>query len=189
MSIPAVRPAGPARQEVFASVPATGRQGFYNAAIGRGLFGNCGAHVLRRSRVATVPPTKFPLGASWSCSAGITTVGRAPRPVVVRVPGTFFRHFTAPQRPSSQGSAAEWQARFSSGLAGSTQVHSGVSPARPNPSVEPTPNRVAPWPSGGYRVHFPPLGQAATLSGSPHLKRYAPEMQHLTQLAAATRSG
>jgi hypothetical protein len=40
-----------------------------------------------------------------------------------------------------------------------------------NPSVEPTPNSVAAWPGGGYVVHFPPPGQAATLLGSPHLKR------------------
>jgi hypothetical protein len=171
MSTRAVRPAGPARQRVFASVPASGRQGFNNAAIGRGLLSHCGAHVLRRSRAANVALNEFLLGTSWSPGAGIESVGRAHSRVVVRAPCTFFRHVTAPHRPSSQGSEAEWQARFSTGLAGGTQGYSGTSPARPNPSVEPTPNRVALWPGVGYRVHSPTPGQSATLSGSPHLKR------------------
>jgi hypothetical protein len=42
---------------------------------------------------------------------------------------------------------------------------------RPNPSVEPTPDRVAPWPGAGYKVHSPAPGQGATLPGSSHLKR------------------
>jgi hypothetical protein len=60
---------------------------------------------------------------------------------------------------------------------------------RPNPSVEPTPSRVAPWPGAGYKVHSPSPGQGASLLGSSHLKRYAPEIRHLTQLAAVTRFG
>jgi hypothetical protein len=57
----------------------------------------------------------------------------------------------------------------------SSSLAAGGSAATPtrghNPSVEPTPNRVALWPGVGYRVHSPTPGQSTTLPGSPHLKR------------------
>jgi hypothetical protein len=59
------------------------------------------------------------------------------------------------------------QVRSPAGVAGKDKL----STVRPNPSVETTPNRVAPWPGAGYKVHSPAPGQGATLSGSSHLKR------------------
>jgi hypothetical protein len=189
MSAITVRPGMAVRHTTVMSGPASGRPVVNMAARGRCLFNTSSAHVLRRSRVATVAINESRLSAGWSYRAGITRVRRAHRPVVVLAPGTFSRRSIALRRPPGHGSAAESQARFSTGLAGGAQGYSGVSPARPNPSVEPTPNRVALWPGVGYRVHFPTPGQSATLPGSSHLKRYAPEMRHLTQLAAATRAG
>jgi hypothetical protein len=171
MSAIRFRPGKASRHAAVMSGQASDRPVVNIAARGRSLFSTGSAHVLRRSQVATVAPNEFRLGASWSFSDGIAFVRRARRPVAVRAPGTFFKHFTAPQQLSSPGSAAQRQARFSSGLAGGTQGYSGASPARPNPSVEPTPNSVAAWPGGGYVVHFPSPGQGATLSGSSHLKR------------------
>jgi hypothetical protein len=171
MPTTALRSVSAALKVAVTSGPASGRPVHDEAATGRSLFSSCSAHVLRRSRVAIEALNEFPLGGRWSRGAGITPVKRAHRGVVVLAPDMFSKRFVALQRPSSQGSAAGWQARLSTGLAGGTQVRSGVSPARPNPSVEPTPNSVAAWPGGGYVVHSPPPGQAATLSGSPHLKR------------------
>jgi hypothetical protein len=167
----ALRSASSVLEVAVMSGPASGRPVLNEAARGRNLFNFRSAHVLRRSQVAIVALNELPLGASWSCSAGIAAARRAHRPVAVRAPGTFFKHFAALQKLSSQGSAAQKQARFSTGLAGGIQGYSGASPARPNPSVEPTPNRVAPWPGSGYQVHSPLPGQGATLSGSSHLKR------------------
>jgi hypothetical protein len=166
-----VRPSKAARHPAVMSGPASGRPVLKEAARGRSLFSTGSAHVLRRSRVATVALNEFPLGASWSCSAGITIVTRAHRSVVVLAPDTFSKRSIALQQPSSHGLAAESRARFSTAPAGGIQGYSGSSPARPNPSVEPTPNSVTLWPGGGHSVHFPPPGQAATLPGSPHLKR------------------
>jgi hypothetical protein len=171
MSATTVRPDAAARHAAVMSGPASGRPPLNEAARGRSLFSTGSAHVLRRSRVATVALNEFRAVANWSCSAGIKCSGRAHRPVVGLAPGTSSKRSIALQRPSGHGSAAEWRARFSTGLAAGTQGYSGAPPARPNPSVEPTPDSVAAWPGGGYVVHFPPPGQAATLSGSSHLKR------------------
>jgi hypothetical protein len=171
MSTRAVRPTGPARQRVFRSVPASGRQEFNEAATGRNRFSVCSAHVLRRSRVATVALNEFRPGASWSRGAGIESVGRARSPVAVRARGTGFKRCVGAQHYSGQSLSVRCQVQVGIGLACCTLSFSGASPARPNPSVEPTPNRVAPWPGSGYQVHSPLPGQGATLSGSSHLKR------------------
>jgi hypothetical protein len=166
-----VRPGKAARHAAVMSGPASGRPVLNEAARGRSLFSTSGAHVLRRSRVATVAINEFPIGAVWSCSAGIKSSGRAHRPVAEHAPGTFVKHGIAPQRSSGQGLAAQRQAQPVCGLLLRFHGLSGSSPARPNPSVEPTPSSVPPGPGGGYRVHFPPPGLDGTLPGSPHLKR------------------
>jgi hypothetical protein len=171
LSTPALRPASPAREATVMSGPASGRPVLNKAATGRHCSSYGSAHVLRRSRVATVAINEFSMGAVWSCSAGIRSSGRAHRPVAVLAPGTFVKRCIAPQRTSGQGLAARSHAWRGMGLPWALGVSSGAPPARPNPSVEPTPNRVAPWPGSGYQVHSPLPGQGATLPVSSHLKR------------------
>jgi hypothetical protein len=171
MSATTIRPGAAARQAAVMSGPASGRPVVNVAARGRSLFSACSAHVLRRSRVATVALNEFRLSAGWSSSAGIKSCGRAHRPVAGLAPGTLFKHSIRLSRSSSQRFSTQRQAQSGTGWACGSRGSSGAAPARPNPSVEPTPNSVAAWPGGGYVVHSPPPGQAATLSGSPHLKR------------------
>jgi hypothetical protein len=171
LSTRALRPASSALEAAVMSGPASGRPVLNVAARGRSLFSTGSARVLRCSRVATVALSEFRLNASWSSSASIKSSARAHRAVVVRAPVTSFEYGIALQRSSTERLATRFHPQFRTGLAYSIQGWSGASPARPNPSVEPTPNRVALWPGSGYRVHFPLPSQSATLPGSPHLKR------------------
>jgi hypothetical protein len=167
ISTRAVRPADPARQRVFASVPASGRQVLYNAAIGRGLFSNCGAHVLRRSRAANVALNEFRLSAFWSSGASIESGSRAHRAVVVRAPDTFVKRGIALQRWSTQRLASRFQLRPRTGLACSARGWPDASPARPNLALKRTPSSKArPHPGAGAAPHFAPGCGHALLPGS-----------------------